>query len=185
MGEFILNTMTNFGYIGIFFLIAIENLFPPIPSEVILTFGGFFTTYTVLEPIGVIISATLGSLIGAIILYYLGKCIKVKENDLGKTNNWFTKYGDKAVLFGRFIPIIRSLISIPAGTNKMHMKVFITYTTIGSVIWNSALVYAGVLLGENWPILSGILHKYSRIVLVIIIIIVFYKIWHKIHKNKI
>jgi len=102
MGNFVLNVMERFGLIGIFFLIAIENLFPPIPSEVILTFGGFLTTYSSLTPVGVIFASTLGSLVGAIILYYLGTFVKVKKDDLGKTNKWFDKYGTKAVFFGRF-----------------------------------------------------------------------------------
>lgn len=184
MGEFILNVMSNYGYFGIFFLIAIENLFPPIPSEVILTFGGFATTYTKLTFTGVVLSATIGSLIGAIILYYVGALIKVKKTDLAKTNNWFNKYGTKAVFFGRFIPIIRSLISIPAGANKMRMSLFVIYTTIGSLLWNIALVSAGALLGENWPIVSNILNKYSKVVLVIIILYMVVKGYKIIRKKE-
>ncbi len=183
MGNFVLGVMENYGYIGILFLIAIENLFPPIPSEVILTFGGFLTTYSKLSPFGVIISATIGSLIGAIILYYAGTFINVKKDDLGKTNRWFNKYGNKAVLFGRFVPIIRSLISIPAGCAKMSMTTFIIYTTIGSLIWNTVLVYAGALLGENWSIVANILSKYSKIVLFIILLYIVIKIF-KIYKNR-
>lgn len=186
MGNFVLNIMGKYGYIGIFFLIAIENLFPPIPSEVILTFGGFLTTYSSLNPIGVIIASTIGSVVGAIILYYLGTFVKVKKEDLGKTNNWFDKYGNKAVLLGRFVPIVRSLISIPAGTNKMNMPKFLVYTTIGSVIWNTCLVYAGVLLGSNWSVVADILGKYSNIVLYILIIIIGVKLLKKFkYKNNI
>lgn len=189
MGDFILNTMENYGYIGIFFLIAIENLFPPIPSEVILTFGGFITKSSNLTPIGVIIFSSLGSLIGAIILYYAGVYVKrfkwFKNNELDKTNNWFNKYGEKAVLYGRCVPIIRSLISIPAGINHMNMKAFLIYTIVGSVIWNTILVYAGVILADNWHLFASIINKYSKIILVIIAIYIFWKIWKNcIHKKK-
>lgn len=180
MGDFVLNVMGSFGYIGIFFLIAIENLFPPIPSEVILTFGGFLTTYTDLTILGVVISSTLGSLIGAIILYYFGSFISVKSNDLGKTSNWFNKYGTKSVLLGRFIPIIRSLISIPAGINKMNFKLFLFYTLIGSFIWNLVLVTVGSLLGSNWHVFAAFLSKYSKVVIIGIIIILLMKILKKL-----
>lgn len=183
MGNFVLGVMESYGYIGIFFLIAIENLFPPIPSEVILTFGGFLTTYSKLNPLGVIISSTIGSLVGAIILYYTGTLINVKKDDLGKTNKWFKKYGNKAVLFGRFIPIIRSLISIPAGCAKMNMVTFIIYTTIGSLIWNTVLVYAGALLGKNWSIVANVLSKYSKIVLFILVIYAVIKLY-KAYKSR-
>ncbi len=190
MGNFILNVMETYGYIGIFFLIAIENIFPPIPSEVILTFGGFITKSTDLTPVGVILASTIGSLIGAIILYYLGALITkfkwFKKNNLDKTNNWFDKYGQKAVLFGRCIPIIRSLISIPAGINNLNMYIFLLYTVIGSLIWNTLLVYAGVILADNWHIFASLISKYSKVILLIITIYIFYKIWKKcIHKRKI
>ena len=190
MGNFILNVMETYGYIGIFFLIAIENIFPPIPSEVILTFGGFITRTTNLTPAGVILASTIGSLLGAIILYYLGALITkftwFKKNNLDKTNNWFNKYGQKVVLFGRCIPIIRSLISIPAGINNMNMYIFLLYTVIGSLIWNTLLVYAGVILADNWHIFASLISKYSKVILLIITIYIFYKIWKKcIHKRQI
>ena len=189
MGNFILNVMENYGYLGIFFLIAIENIFPPIPSEVILTFGGFITKSTSLTPGGVILAATIGSLGGAIILYYVGFYIQrfkwFKQGELNKTNSWFEKYGKKAVLYGRCVPIIRSLISIPAGIKKMHMPIFLLYTTVGSLIWNTLLVTAGVILADNWYIFAGIISKYSKVILVIITIYIFFKVWKKcIHQRK-
>ena len=185
MGDFILNVMENFGYIGICFLIALENIFPPIPSEVILTFGGFLTTYSNLGPLGVIISATIGSLIGAIVLYYLGyffsdKLEKLfKMDDIKKANNWFKEKGYKAVLYCRFVPIVRSLVSIPAGINKMNMLIFLLYTSIGTIIWNTVLVYAGVFLGDNWSYFAGVISRYSKVVLVFIILVILVRIWIK------
>ena len=192
MGEFILNIMESWGYIGITFLIALENVFPPIPSEVILTFGGFMTTNTSLSPLGVILSASIGSLIGAIILYYVGYILKdklsdklkIKKEDIAKSNAWFAKKGNKAVLLGRCIPIIRSLISIPAGINKMNLALFFFYTTIGTVIWNTILVYAGVMLGDNWSYFSDIISRYSKVVLVVIVLYIIFKIWIKKVRQK-
>ena len=192
MGEFILNIMESWGYIGITFLIALENVFPPIPSEVILTFGGFMTTNTSLSPLGVILSASIGSLIGAIILYYVGYILKdklsdklkIKKEDIAKSNAWFAKKGNKAVLLGRCIPIIRSLISIPAGISKMNLALFFFYTTIGTVIWNTILVYAGVMLGDNWSYFSGIINRYSKVVLVVIVLYIIFKIWIKKVRQK-
>ena len=132
MQEMVLSIMEQFGYFGVFFLIAVENIFPPIPSEVILLFGGFMTTFTKLSVVGVIIAATLGSLLGAIVLYFIGKILnkerlkrivsgkigkvlRLKESDIDKADHWFDTKGNKTVFFCRFIPIVRSLISIPAG----------------------------------------------------------------------
>ena len=167
MQEFIIEMMNNFGYFGIFFLIALENVFPPIPSEVILLFGGFMTTYTKLNIAIVIIAATLGSLLGAIVLYYIGKILnkerlkkivsgkigkilRLKEEDIEKADIWFDTKGQKTVFFCRFIPIVRSLISIPAGMSEMKMQKFLIYTTIGSLIWNTVLTIAGSVASQNW-----------------------------------
>jgi len=186
MGNLVLSVMEDFGYIGIFFLIAVENLFPPIPSEVILTFGGFLTTYSSLSTWGVVIAATIGSLVGAIVLYYTGTLIKIKDQDMNKTNDAFIKYGYKAVFWGRFIPIVRSLISIPAGSKRMPLGKFFTYTLLGSLGWNIILVNAGAMLGDNWSVLANFLNKYSTVVLVLLIISCMFKLlkWLK-KKNRV
>ena len=188
MQEVILTIMNQFGYIGVFLLIAIENIFPPIPSEVILLFGGFMTTYTELHIIGMIIAATLGSLLGAIVLYYIGKIfnkerlkriisgkigkvLRLKAKDIDYADQWFDTKGNKTVFFCRFIPIVRSLISIPAGMSEMPIPKFLIYTTLGSMIWNSVLVILGNKLGENWTDILSIMDRYSHIVLVLLIII--------------
>lgn len=188
MQEVILTIMNQFGYIGVFLLIAIENIFPPIPSEVILLFGGFMTTYTELHIIGMIIAATLGSLLGAIVLYYIGKIfnkerlkriisgkigkvLRLKAKDIDYADQWFDTKGNKTVFFCRFIPIVRSLISIPAGMSEMPIPKFLIYTTLGSLIWNSVLVILGNKLGENWTDILSIMDRYSHIVLVLLIII--------------
>ena len=188
MQEFILTIMEQFGYIGVFLLIAIENIFPPIPSEVILLFGGFMTTYTKLNIVIMIIAATLGSILGAIVLYYIGKIfnkdrlkkiisgkigkiLRLKNSDIDKADKWFDTKGNKTVFFCRFIPIVRSLISIPAGMSEMPMGKFLVYTTFGSLIWNTVLVAIGSIVGENWTSILTIFDTYSSIVVVVIAII--------------
>ena len=185
MQEFILTIMEQFGYIGVFLLIAIENIFPPIPSEVILLFGGFMTTYTKLNIVIMIIAATLGSILGAIVLYYIGKIfnkdrlkkiisgkiLRLKNSDIDKADKWFDTKGNKTVFFCRFIPIVRSLISIPAGMSEMPMGKFLVYTTFGSLIWNTVLVVIGSIVGENWTSILTIFDTYSSIVVVVIAII--------------
>ena len=188
MQEFILAMMDQFGYLGVFLLIAIENIFPPIPSEVILLFGGFMTTYTTLNIIGMIISSTLGSLIGAIVLYYIGKIfnkerlkkiisgkigkiLRLKNSDIDKADHWFDTKGNKTVFFCRFVPIVRSLISIPAGMSEMPMGKFLIYTISGSAVWNTVLLTIGNMVGENWANMLAIFEQYSHITLAVLAII--------------
>lgn len=194
MQEFILSIMNQFGYFGVFFMIAIENIFPPIPSEVILLFGGFMTTYTNLNIIMMVISATLGSLFGALLLYYVGKIfnkeklkkivsgkvgrmLRLKTTDIDKADNWFDTKGNKTVFFCRFIPLVRSLISIPAGMSEMPIFRFIVYTLFGSLIWNIFLIALGSIVGENWTSILNVLNTYSHVVVIILIIIFISLIW--------
>ena len=204
MEEFILSMMNQFGYIGVFLLIAIENIFPPIPSEVILLFAGFMTTYSELNIILMIIFATLGSLLGAIVLYYIGKILnkerlkkivsgkigkvlRLKNSDIDKADEWFDTKGNKTVFFCRFIPIVRSLISIPAGMSEMPLGKFFLYTTTGSLIWNTVLIVIGSIVGENWQSILNIFDTYSNIVLVLLVIIFVvgvYLFYHTKNKKK-
>ncbi len=189
MEQIILDIISKFGYLGIALLIAIENIFPPIPSEVILTFGGFMTTKTTMNVFGVIVASTIGAIVGAILLYVIGrilnvdrltklldskiaKLLRLKKKDVDKANFWFTRHGKKAVFFGRFIPIVRSLISIPAGMAKMKFTPFLIYTFVGSLIWNTVLVTLGAVMGENWEVIGNTFATYSDIVLTIFIFII-------------
>lgn len=176
--------MADFGYIGIFLLIMVENLFPPIPSEIILTFGGFMTTVSSLNVVMVIIVATLGSVVGAILLYkvasYFGKerltkivlkygrILRLKESDIERAESFFLKYGSWAVFLCRMIPLIRSLISIPAGMTKMKMSRFLVLTTAGSLLWNTVLIGLGALLGESWNEIVVFMDSFSTIIYSII-----------------
>ncbi|EAD8942156.1 DedA family protein [Listeria monocytogenes] len=180
--------MADFGYIGIFVLIMVENLFPPIPSEIILTFGGFMTTVTSLNVVMVIIVATLGSVVGAILLYkvasYFGKerltkivlkygrILRLKESDIERAESFFLKYGSWAVFLCRMIPLIRSLISIPAGMTKMKMSRFLILTTAGSLLWNTVLIGLGAVLGESWNEIVVFMDSFSTIIYSVIAILV-------------
>lgn len=181
MQEFIIEIMNRFGYMGICLLITVENLFPPIPSEIILPFGGFMTTYTNMSVRGVIFFSTIGSTVGALLLYRLGrfftpaklerlletktcKMLGFKREDVQKTITWFDKRGKKAVLFGRCVPIIRSLVSIPAGMAGMELPLFFFYTVLGSMAWNLLLVSLGAALGASWGVVQEWLSAYSQIV---------------------
>lgn len=187
MNHWLIDILNNFGYLGITFLIAIENIFPPIPSEIILTFSGFMTLKTTMTPFLVIIFATIGSLMGALILYYfgcifseekiygfldskLGKRLGFKKESVHKSVIWFQTKGKYAALFGRCIPVIRSLISIPAGMTKMPIKQFIMYTTIGSFLWNTLLVTLGNIMGENWEQVIYLFNTYTNIMIILFLI---------------
>lgn len=183
----ILALINSYGYKAIFILITIENIFPPIPCEVILTFGGFLTTMTTLQPYGVIIVATLGSYLGSVILYFMGYLIKIdklnqlliychfKPNDLEHSINWFEHYGKFTVLLGRLVPIVRSIVSIPAGITKMNFFSFSLYTLIGTIIWNAVLVYLGIILGNNWIMISKYIKQYALITSILFFIILVIK----------
>lgn len=187
MENWIIEVMNTYGYIGILLLIALENIFPPIPSEVILTFGGFITTTSNMTIIGVIVFSTIGSVIGAMALYGIGSLIDVKKlekivdkwgrilrltsKDIHRANAWFHKFGGWAVFIGRLIPLIRSLISIPAGMAHMNFGLFLLFTTIGSLIWNSVLVYVGATVGASWSTIVAYMNTYSNIVLLLLVVL--------------
>ena len=204
MQEIIISIMESFGYLGILLLITIENIFPPIPSEVILLFAGFMTTKSKLTLVGVIIVSTIGSLIGAIILYLvgrllnkerlikivngkIGKILRLSEKDILKADEWFSKKGTKTVFFCRFVPVLRSLISIPAGISGMNIPKFLIYTTIGSLIWNAVLSYMGMVTGENWEKILAVFETYStviKIILLIGVVVLIYIFYRKKQKTK-
>ncbi len=184
MQGWVIHIMNQYGYVGIALLIAIENLFPPIPSELILTFGGFMTTYTSMNIWIVALSATIGSVVGAIILYGVGRVLPAekmdrflggkwgralgfKKGDVARANSWFSRRGTSTVFFCRFIPLVRSLISIPAGMARMRRGRFLLYTTLGSAIWNVVLVALGAFAGAGWERVSQSMNLYTYIALAV------------------
>lgn len=198
--SWIIGFIGRFGYISIFALIAVENVFPPIPSEIILAFGGFMATYTELTVVGVVLTATAGSVLGASILYKAGSILNAKRLDaiidrygsaLGlKTKNMhkafslFRQYRYWAVFLCRMIPIIRSLISIPAGMSKMNFRTFLLLTTAGTLIWNFLLVGVGAVLGESWEEVLVFINVYHEITYLFFILAGIAYVLHRIINKK-
>lgn len=163
--------------------VALENVFPPLPSEIILPLTGFAAGQGVLSLASALLWTTLGSVVGAVVLYWIGALIGrermyalwaklplVKTSDLRRTEEWFAKHGTKAVFLGRMVPIFRSLISVPAGIERMPMPVFIMLTTLGSLLWNSVLVLAGYWLGDRWDTVGTYVGVLSKAVLVLVVV---------------
>lgn len=187
MQSWIIRFMEEFGYFGTFFMIFIENVFPPIPSEVILTFGGFMTTTTNLTITGMVLAATAGSVAGACVLYGIGRIfniekveafvsrwgyiLRLKVEDIRNASRWFEKRGYVTVFICRMIPLLRSLISVPAGMAEMNFGFFLLFTTLGTLIWNVVLVVTGALLGASWGSILTYLSVYSNITYIILALI--------------
>lgn len=160
--------MEKLGAPGAGLAVALENLFPPLPSEVILPLAGFAANRGDLGLISAIVFTTLGSVIGALALYGVGAALGrdrtralagrlplVKVEDVDKAEEWFAKHGPKAVLIGRLVPVVRSLISVPAGVERMTVPLFLALTALGSLVWNTALIVAGYSLGEKWHVVES------------------------------
>ncbi len=164
--DWVIEVVETLGYPGVALLVALENVFPPIPSEIVLGLAGFVASRgDALLPL-MIIAATVGSLMGAWILYgvaaFIGRdrvrailhryerWIRITQEDLDRAEGWFDRHQNRAVLFCRCIPLVRSLISLPAGYHRMSPVSFTAYTTLGSLVWNTIFVTAGYMLGERW-----------------------------------
>lgn len=173
MDQFIVQAMNHYGYLAIMVFVVLENIFPFVPSELVLTFAGLMTTQSAMTVPGVILDATILSVVGSLGLYGIGRFISedrlaalvdtrvgrflgFKKDDIYKSSEWFQKKGKYSVLFCRCVPVLRCLISLPAGTSKMKLPVFIAFTFIGSLIWNLILVNLGAAAGNNW---EAIVHK--------------------------
>lgn len=189
MQQFVLNIVNELGYAGITLLIALENIFPPLPSEVILTFGGFLTHGTALTVTGVVLAATCGSLIGALALYGVGaffapeklerwlsgrfgRWLGVKQGDITRSAEKFAKRGKISILYCRCIPILRSLISLPAGIARMKILPFFLLTAVGSLIWNTIMVNIGAAVGEAWEQVVGYTDIYGYVTAAVLLIII-------------
>ncbi len=180
MTGWIADLIDAFGALGVALLMALENLFPPIPSELILPFAGFLVGRGELGFLPALVASTAGSLFGALILYALGRWggrklilrygrfLRVKEADLDRAEGWFDKYDEWVVLFGRMVPGVRSVVSIPAGMLRTPFLRFVLLTTAGSAAWNTLLLGAGWYLGENWQQIEGFVGSVSNFVLVLV-----------------
>jgi membrane protein DedA with SNARE-associated domain len=194
------DVIEKLGYVGLAFLVALENLFPPIPSEIVLPMAGFLTGQGRMNFLLAILAATIGSVVGALMLYGIGyafgerrvryivhnwgKWLGFKEEDVDKANEWFDRYGGIAVMLCRVIPIVRSLISIPAGLRHMPMGAFIIYTTIGSTAWNTILIGAGWILGDNWEEVEQYVGYLQYAVIAAVLVIGAWWIWIRMIKPR-
>ena len=183
-------TNSTIAYLTICFAMFLENIIPPIPSEIIMPLGGFFVYQQKLNFYILVFSGLFGTVVGSMPWYYLGKLVNEKKlsnfldkrgkyigitsNDLAKSKSWFDKYGVSLVFWGRLIPGIRTLISVPAGMELMPLRKFLIWTTLGSLIWNVILSYAGFVFGENYQIIKTYLDQINYIVKPILVLIFIY-----------
>ncbi len=182
LGQWAADVLAALGSFGLLFLMLAENLFPPIPSEAILPLAGFLVGRGELGGVQAVAAATAGSVLGALILYALGRwggravvlrygrVLRVTEHDLDRAEGWFDKYGDAVVFFARMVPLARSVVSIPAGMLEMPVLRFTFLTTLGSALWNTLLVGAGWFLGANWERVSAIVGSISNAVLIVAVV---------------
>ena len=170
--------MDALGGPGAALLVAVDNIFPPVPSELVLPLAGFSASQGTMSLFMALFWTTLGSVAGALLTYWLGAWLGrdrvralitrmplMKPSDFDRTEAWFVRHGKKAVFFGRMVPLFRSLISLPAGVERMPMWQFLSLTTLGSLMWNSVFVVAGYLLGANWQVVD----KYAGILQYVVI----------------
>jgi membrane protein DedA with SNARE-associated domain len=190
--SFITQMIASSGYFGVFFLMILESAVMPIPSEVVMPFAGFLVSSGKFSIWYVVLAGTLGNLVGSLIAYFVGfylgrgfilrygKYVLLEKKYLLLTENWFRKYGEKTVFFSRLLPVVRTINSLPAGIGKMNLKRFITYTFIGSIPWNFALTYVGVILGKNWNTILKYSHLIDILVLsAIALLIVWFIVRHR------
>jgi membrane protein DedA with SNARE-associated domain len=187
LSEWIVGVIGALGYPGVFFLMLIENLLPPIPSEIVMPFSGFEAAVGHMTFFGVLLAGTLGSLLGAVIIYYVGallgrqrlhrwierwgRWVFFSADDFEKGLDFFDRHGHEAVLFGRLVPGVRSLISIPAGLDRMPLPAFLLYTTLGTLVWNTLLAGAGMLLGSNWHLVLDMVETYENVILAALVVV--------------
>lgn len=175
--DWLVSLMETIGAPGVGLAILVETVFPPIPSEVVLPLSGFASTEGHMSAVAAFVWSTAGSLIGAWLLYWLGAVIGADRlravaekmwltegEDVDRALRWFDRFGDAAILIGRVIPGIRSLISIPAGVHRMNLVKFSVLTLIGSAVWNAVLIWAGVLLGANYHRVSDTIDSFSTVI---------------------
>jgi len=197
--DWVIGVVESFGYVGVAFLVALENVFPPIPSEVVLGLAGFVSSRGDAWIVGMIIAATVGSLAGAYVLYGIaaaigperlrllvrqyGKWVRITERDLDRAESWFDRRSNIAVLVCRCIPLVRSLISVPAGFRRMPLVPFTIYTTAGSLVWNSVMIGLGYALGERWERILEYADYFQYVVLVAIAVGLLYIAWYLLRRR--
>ena len=194
------DVIDRLGYAGVAVLVALENLFPPIPSEVILPLTGFLAGQGRMWLPAAVFAATFGSVTGALALYGLGAWwgmdrlrvvvrnyghfVLLTEADLDRANRWFANHGGRSVLMGRMVPVVRSLVSIPAGVERMPLPAFALYTALGSALWNSALIGLGWWLGDRWEKVERYVTWVELAVLAAIAVIIARFVRNRLHRRR-
>lgn len=193
--QWVTDVIEALGYGGVAFLVALENVVPPIPSEVILPLAGFLAGQgRFLLPL-LVLAATIGSVVGALILYAVahaigearvrrlvdrfGKWLTVSQEDVDRAERWFDRHGRTVVFFGRLVPIVRSLVSLPAGWRGMPLGQFVLYTAAGSAIWNGLLIGLGWILGDRWEEVGGYVSAFQTVVIVLVVVGVAWFLWKR------
>jgi len=196
LADFAIKLVSDLGYPGIVLAMAVENLFPPIPSEAVMPMAGYLSTTGRFNLGLTIISGVLGSLIGAVALYYIGvwagnlafknfldrygRFFMTTSKDLEAAEKWFGKHEEKSVLICRMIPIVRSVISIPAGFIRMPIKKFMVFTTIGTIAWTTLLTIVGAVLGENWERIGPVMKQFEFVIIGAVMLLVGYYVFRKL-----
>ncbi len=200
ISDWVTNIVETLGYFGVAALITLENVFPPLPSELILPLAGFETGRGQFNYFLMVIAATAGSVVGAIILYYVahfvgehriralirryGKWFQVTEKDLDRADAWFDRYSSLAVLICRCVPLVRSVVSLPAGLRRMNMARFLLFTAIGSAVWNAALIGAGWALGDNWEVVGTYVGYFQYVVIALVVLAVVWFFWRRVSNRQ-
>jgi len=207
LANWVQDVINQFGYFGVALLVVIENIFPPIPSEIVLPFAGFVAqqgsagvAQSDTSVIGMMIAATIGSVVGALILYVIssaigperlrafvqrfGRWFGVKQTDLLRAEAWFDRRSFVAVLVGRCVPLIRSIVSIPAGFRRMKLTSFILLTAVGSAVWNIALIGAGALLGDQWERVGEYVGVFQWLVIAAILMLLIRFVYSKLQNRR-
>ena len=192
MFEWTLAIIESGGYVGIFLLMVLENIFPPIPSELVIPLAGFAAAKGDLNIVGVVFATTLGGIVGALPWYFVGRLYGLRRlkalslrfgrlltltpSDIDSAQQWFNKHGNLAVFFGRLMPTIRTLISVPAGIAHMPFVPFVIYSALGTFIWNCLLLFAGYVLESQYEKLSGPIDILSNVIIALLISVYIYRV---------
>ena len=194
IGQFAVNTIEFLSYPGIVILMAFESMVIPMPSELVMPFAGFLVAEAKLKMVLVILFSSLGTIIGSLISYYVGyyggkpfvlkfgRYLLLEVDDLEKTEKWFREKGVKTIFISRFIPVVRHLISIPAGLGRMDVKKFSLYTILGATLWNAFLAWFGYILGKNWDEIRHYSEYISIAVATLLVLGAVYFIYHRLRK---
>lgn len=196
IAEWITGIMAALGYPGLFFMMVLESMVAPVPSEIVMPFAGFLVVRGQFTFVGATIASSLGTLVGSLISYYMGKwggyplvlrCgryLLLDEHHLALTVRWFEKRGEATIFVSRFIPVVRHLISIPAGVGNMNLLKFSVFTVIGGTIWNVILLVAGIKLGERWEIIHEYSHQIDYVFIAALVLAGGWWVWRQLSRRR-